>query len=474
MIASRNTCEAAIRRIGGIRYFIFDAAIAAIAVFIGIGGGHASASVCSKPSVATSVSLVCEIDYVWTGVRTDFAALSKRSFVFVAYYDQQRFLTVARLDLQSGSVERARLQSRFAGWDSHNAIVMALDGNDIVHVAGNMHAGPLEYFHGDKPLSIGGMKRGEIRAGSRISYPQFLATKGGMGFLYRDGISGDGRWLIALFDGRGWQAPAELFAAGAASDPFSAYPAFYAAADGSYHVAIVWRRPGDAARNFRLSYARTRDLQNWQSSSGRDLSSPLSAESAEVVDETGERAGLLNNQKITVDPVGRPVIVYSKYDSDGRNAIYVTRSNGNGWIRGPVAISTLQHKIKGAGTLPNLPNYSSVNFHDPTAPFVRFGFAGDRSGVSVLDPQSLKTVAEKKAPASDVPRTLVDQPQGLAAPAVTILPVPSADSGSETPRAYLGWTAQSANFDRPRECTRDTPKACQPPPGALRLFFVNR
>src|SRR4051812_34083751 len=74
-----------------------------------------------------------DIDRVWAGVRVPFAAVQHDDTIFVGYYDSERYLTVAQIDIRNRSVTRMRLPVRFAGWDGHNSVALAFD------VAGTMH-----------------------------------------------------------------------------------------------------------------------------------------------------------------------------------------------------------------------------------------------------------------------------------------------------------------------------------------------
>ena len=64
---------------------------------------------------------------------------------YVAYYDDQRQMTVAMRSLDSKKWQYQTLPSK-VGWDSHNYITMAVDSRGNLHVAGNMHVVPLVYF----------------------------------------------------------------------------------------------------------------------------------------------------------------------------------------------------------------------------------------------------------------------------------------------------------------------------------------
>ena len=63
----------------------------------------------------------------------------------VAFYDQERRMTIASRRLDEDHWQLARLPSTL-GWDSHNFVTMAVDSAGQIHVCGNMHCVPLIYF----------------------------------------------------------------------------------------------------------------------------------------------------------------------------------------------------------------------------------------------------------------------------------------------------------------------------------------
>ncbi|GMU22062.1 MAG: hypothetical protein AMXMBFR13_21500 [Phycisphaerae bacterium] len=126
----------------------------------------------SRPAVEMSM----EVERVWAGHPVGFCLLTHGQRQYVAYYDEQRRMTVAARDLSGDRWERVRLPSR-VGWDSHNSIVMAVDDAGDLHLAGNMHGVPLVYFRTRRPGDIGSLERVEQMVGrdeQRVTYPRFL------------------------------------------------------------------------------------------------------------------------------------------------------------------------------------------------------------------------------------------------------------------------------------------------------------
>ena len=94
-----------------------------------------------------------DVSPVWSGHYVDFALLTHDRRQLVAFYDPQRRMTVGsrRLDSTTWHFVRLPLPSdEFAhrqdrppvttlGWDSHNGVTLAVDGDDGIHLSGNMH-----------------------------------------------------------------------------------------------------------------------------------------------------------------------------------------------------------------------------------------------------------------------------------------------------------------------------------------------
>jgi hypothetical protein len=123
-----------------------------------------------------AVEMTIEVDRVWAGHPVGFCLLTHGRRQYVAYYDEQRRMSVAARDLSTDRWERVRLPSR-VGWDSHNSIVMAVDDAGNLHLAGNMHGVPLIYFRTRRPGDIGSFERVEQMVGrdeQRVTYPKFL------------------------------------------------------------------------------------------------------------------------------------------------------------------------------------------------------------------------------------------------------------------------------------------------------------
>ena len=109
-----------------------------------------------------------DIAEVPSGFPVRFCLLTSGNHQYVAYYDEQRRMTVASRTLGSEQWRYQALPSE-VGWDSHNYITMAMDGEGHLHVSGNMHVDPLLYFRTEKPEDISTLKQFSMTAGIQLS-----------------------------------------------------------------------------------------------------------------------------------------------------------------------------------------------------------------------------------------------------------------------------------------------------------------
>jgi hypothetical protein len=135
---------------------------------------------------AQSIATFGDIQYcVWVGADRK-ARISRRLF-------NREWETAVDLSAQSGSVLTADFDL-----DSHNTIVVHVDGDGYVHVSGNMHADALLYMRSTTPGVLTAWSSGMVGSlETSVTYPQFVTAKDGNTFFwYRTGSSGDGDWVL--------------------------------------------------------------------------------------------------------------------------------------------------------------------------------------------------------------------------------------------------------------------------------------
>ena len=435
-------------------------------------------------SSAEPSSNLCDrtiVDYIWTGTRVNFESTTTDRYTFIAYFDAERHLTVARIDLETCAVARKRLPSQFKGWDSHNANTIALDAQGRLHVSGNMHSAPLAYFRSRQPLDIETLEPAPMvgQDEERVTYPRFLRLKDGFFFVYRDGVAGNGEWYMNKWvDGRWQRVTAKpVFGADSKGVVASAYPSeFVVGPDGYFHVAVVWRGDRGVENNFRLSYARTRDFRHWFRHNGRELSTPLEPDTMETVDDVGRNGGLVNNAKIAVDPEGTPYVTYTKYTEDGKNGVYFAKPEADKWNSRLLAESQGKTLLRGGGTISPMPSFSAVQFNinKSGAAVVAVRFPGEPAkgvGIPHVGGRNEGTAAPTAKSPTNVRRDplfsavlpMLDKPD-------IIISRPSNAANGASANVRFAWVAQAPNRDVVRKCTPARPSACKPPASPLVLL----
>ncbi|MFP4057423.1 MAG: BNR repeat-containing protein [Candidatus Brocadiia bacterium] len=406
-----------------------------------------------------------ELGKVWAGHPVGFAFAEHGGALWVGFYDHQRFMVVGRraLDEEEWTLHRT---SERVGWDSHNYIAFGFDGEGQLHVAANMHCVPLRYWRTERAgevTSLAGVHKMTGRNERRCTYPRFLhAADGRLLFMYRDGGSGNGKRLINVYDekSQAWRRFVDQPLL-SGEGKMNAYPTpIRRDDDGVFHMAWVWRDTPDCATNHHLSYARSRDLKTWTTSSGRHVPLPMTIDAAEVVDPVPPGGGLLNSLvRLSFDAQDRPLIAYTRYDEKGYNQLWVARLEEGGWKR--YQTTTWEHRweFKGRGAIGAKIRFSSLRpYGDGSRLIQSVSHPTARSGHRLLDAQSLQ-------PVDGTPR-LPRWPRKVRAvegdfPGLRVRTRTVEHAGATY---VLRWETLGAHRDRPR------PKDQTPPPSRLVLY----
>ncbi|MGJ8681622.1 BNR repeat-containing protein [Paraglaciecola sp.] len=419
-----------------------------------------SVSLATQNSVAQTSIKSIAIDHVWSGHRIKPYLLTRGNNQYVAYFDSNRQMTVAHRTL--GAPWRYYKVDSWLGWDSHNYVTLEVDSEGHIHVMGNVHADPIEYFRTSEPHQVRSLKRVEVMVDKNIeqrtTYPIFMLNKNNELLVkYRDGGSGNGNEIYNIYDTKTktWSRLHEnqfLDGQGKMSGYFEG-PAL--GPDGNFHLIWVWRNTPNAATNHSLSYAKSPDLVNWQDSSGKPLALPLTLKHSEVVDPVKPGEGMINgNVKLGFDGKNRPMISYHKYDENGNTQMYLARREAKGW--NSVQISDwkgFRWEFGGGGSLGRFP----IKPHNPSLM--------DNGNISVLvrknaqvlrfvvEPTKLKTI--KVEPADLYPKELelVTKTSNQSTLTSSDLPFEHqvfAGKGKSKKggKYYLSWYSQPGNRDR--------------------------
>ena len=146
------------------------------------------------------------------------AVVTHNGWQYVAYYNGDRYVCVARRELPAGGWETVELTDYyFSSSDGHNIISMGIcPNNGTIHLAFDHHVSPLHYRVSDPNVatnpeaitwddSLFGPVRQYLEAGKNVSgvtYPRFWQTPAGnLQMSYRIGGSGNGDIVLVDYDG---------------------------------------------------------------------------------------------------------------------------------------------------------------------------------------------------------------------------------------------------------------------------------
>lgn len=404
---------------------------------------------------AREVVRAIDVAPVWAGHPVGFSLLSHGGRQYVGFYDAERHMTVGVRDLGDDQFDFVRLP-RQTGWDSHNYITMTVDDDGHLHLSGDMHNVPLVYFRTEEPGEIHTFKKIESMVGrdeTRVTYPRFFRGPANeLIFTYRQGGSGNGEQIYNLYDHetRTWSRLLDqpLVTGEGLKNAYLRGPS--RGPDGYFHLVWVWRDTYDCSTNHHVSYARSRDLRNWERSTGQKLELPITFATGEVVDPVPPRGGLINgNAHLGFDSRQRPVVSYHKFDDEGNTQLYNARLEDGEWKIYQTSDWDYRWWFEGGGSIVFNIRVGSVRPAgegrlSQTFQHVKYG---DRQWI--LDEETLRPIEEGDAPAPR-PQELEELQSDF--PDMKVMWAGDAGrSGQPGIRHWLRWETLSQNRDRPRE-----------------------
>ncbi len=279
------------------------------------------------------------IDLTWAGHRARADFLMREDRQIIGYYDANRQLTIAyRQGL--GSPWRYHKLPSWLGWDSHNGVALGADEAGYIHVMANMHADPIIYFRSAKPWDVRSIVQhiGLVNDAyeQRVTYPHFMNDgEGRLIAKFRSGGSGNGIELYHRFDTKN-QNWTRMHGGGPLVDGEGQRNGYFQGPEqgpsGYYYLTWVWRETPSANTNHDLSFARSKDLEHWETSDGKPLSLPMTLSTSEIIEPVPVGGGILNGQhRLGFDAAKLPMISYYKYDAKGDTQIYLLRKTTKGW-----------------------------------------------------------------------------------------------------------------------------------------------
>lgn len=416
----------------------------------------------AEPQLVESI----DIAEVWAGHPVGFSLLTHAKTQYVAFYDKDRRMTVVWRNLHDKAFRLHRLVAPEVpgakwnpvqlAWDSHNSVTMAVDAQGHLHVSGNMHCHPLVYFRtaraGD-PSSLQWIGKMVGDSEDRCTYPRFIhGPAGELIFAYRQGRSGNGVDYYNVYDpaAQSWkrliqtplldgQNQCNAYSVGPVKGP-----------DGFFHLCWVWRDSPDCATNHDLSYARSKDLVHWETSSGQAVRLPITQKTGEIVDPVPVKGGMINgNTKIGFDAQGRVILSYHKHDANGKTQLYNARREEKGWRIVQASRWDWRWDFSGGGTMIFGISVAPVQLTPDGKLAQTWRHREYGSGGWYLDEKTLEATGPYRAAAtlarslgtveSKFPGMLVHTAQDMGGPA------------DPTGRYVIRWETLPANRDRARE-----------------------
>lgn len=428
---------------------------------------------------------VLEIDRVWAGHPVDFSLRTVGDRQFVAYYDGERRMTVAVRQLGSDSWQRVAIApdqteppgyksvitSTRLGWDSHNSVTLAVDGDGHLHLSGNMHVNALTYFRSEQPWDITSFVQHLAMTGvneERCTYPRFLTDRAGdLIFHYRDGSSGNGSEIYNRWDrtARRWVRLLDrpLTDGQGLMNAYLHEPV--PGPDGRFHLSWVWRDTPDCKTNHDLSYAVSNDLVQWQTAAGEPIDLPMHLQTPGViVDPVPAEGGIINGSgKVGFDSQGRVILTYHKFDAAGKTQAYNARWESGDWVIYQTSKWDYRWWFEGGGSIVNDVVLGRVELTGDGELALDFRHTQSGAGRWLLDETTLRPL-ETLPPVALLPGELMTPESDFPEMQVRLW---EDDGHSPDPavRYLLRWETLPANRDRPR--TGPLPEA-----SVLRLYTL--
>lgn len=257
--------------------------------------------------------------------------ITRDGFQYILYYGGDGYLAVAQRKLPSKDWKFHTFPVR-TGWATtgHGQITMAIDRDGYLHISAYRRAlaeGPpnpynIIYYRSNTPHSVDAFERLYMTTPTqRYDYPQFITNGKDIYFQYRDGGSGGGNYTYYAYnpDEKSWRIlSGRSFLHGRGR--MSPYAHLNIGPDGFWHLRWVWR--GDPANhsNHSASYARSKDLENWETAGGEPIELPMTNVTEGVVIDpaTKPRSGISNMHQggLGFDSKMRPILSYHKFTDE--------------------------------------------------------------------------------------------------------------------------------------------------------------
>lgn len=396
--------------------------------------------------------ILSEIGLCCSDFTVEYALLVKDKY-YVAYYDNEHYITVASRSADEKVWKISHPQgewlpdnNRFmhqTEYDSHNYLTLAMDNKGHIHLSGNMHKDKMVWFRSTNPHDIHSLLPGEMTGFREDSatYPLFFFGRNGeLLFRYRDGESGNGDDIYNRWDTneKRWTRLQEkaLLSGEGLRNAYARLPVF--GPDNQWHMIWMWRDTPHCETCHDLSYARSPDLLKWYSHDGYRLPVPVTLLKGDIIDPSPIKRGLINmSQNLGFDENARPLITWHRYDDNGLSQAWIARAEKNKWRILQISDWTFRWEFSGMGSIP--PDVVI------SAPYIKenhirvdFKLPSGESGYWLLKQDTLEVINTTLCSTSALPEKFHIPCEDLDPTArVQIIPA----LYQSTPRHFLRWEA---------------------------------
>lgn len=287
--------------------------------------------------------------------------VSDSNYQFVAYYDEDGYITIGKRQIDSveweivktnirGDCAKAEKGAYYA--DAHKVISLGLDGEGYLHMCNDMHATKLLYRRSIAPYSC---SFGELKnmispeEEQSTTYPEFHRLKNGdLLFAYR----WRGQLVLNEYSiqSHKWSrkgGPNII----AVENAFSVYWQMCIDKSDRIHLSWLWRENpnGDPESNHNLYYAVSDDGGIWKNSKGKNYQLPIVHNTAELAWEILEGHDYMNQTSMVVTQDGNPYVATYWRDEDSNVPQYRTVWHKNGkWYMSKVGNRMLPFRLSGS------------------------------------------------------------------------------------------------------------------------------
>ena len=303
---------------------------------------------------------VVKVDSGWANNSVNVTVFRKNAIVsfkdtqFVAYYNQQGYVVLAKRKLHTDNWIIQQTNYKGNVEDAHNSISIMADGDGYLHVAWDHHNNPLNYCKSVAPCSL--ILTDKIamtgKQEARITYPEFYKLPdGNLLFLYRNGESGKGNLIIDRYDiaTKKWIQLQNNLIDGEGQR--NAYWQCCTDNEGVIHLSWVWRESADVASNHDMCYAKSPDGGlTWYSSEGKQFSLPITAASAEYISNIPQNSELINQTSMSVSNGKVFIATYYREKNDSIPQYHIISNSEGKWKAYNTGFRKTAFSLSGVGT----------------------------------------------------------------------------------------------------------------------------